>query len=82
MSHASMRDRLWIGQRWQRRRDRQIARIRQRHRPDRLTELELLDPAPPANTTNVVAVSFTELRTKWRALDEHPLPSPSQGATP
>ena len=68
-----MRDRLAIGQRWQRRRDRQIARIRQIHRPDRLAELELLDPLPA--TKSVLLVAFSDLRTKWRALDETPSPT-------
>ena len=73
MSHRPMRDRLAIGQRWQRRRDRQIARIRQIHRPDRLAELELLDPPPTVRPVSLVA--FSDLRTKWRALDETPSPT-------
>jgi hypothetical protein len=73
MSRPSMRDRLAIGQRWQRRRDRQIARIRQIHRPDRLAELELLNPPPTVRP--MLLVAFSDLRTKWRALVETPSPT-------
>ena len=38
MSKTMMRDRVAIGQRWQRRRDRQAGRIRQIHRADRQVE--------------------------------------------
>ena len=70
MARLNMRDRLTIGQRWRRRRDRQIGRVRQIHRADRVAELELLEPAPATKT--VLMVGFTDLRTKWRALDEPP----------
>lgn len=64
MSRTSMRDLVAIGQTWRRRRDGQLARVRQVHRPDRLAELELTDPPPPQRT--VLLVSFSDLRTKWR----------------
>jgi large repetitive protein len=61
MSKTMMRDRVAIGQRWQRRRDRQAGRIRQIHRADRQVELEL---------DGVIAlVKFADLRTRWRQLD-------------
>jgi hypothetical protein len=59
-----MRDRVAIGQVWRRRHDGQLARVRQVHRPDRLCELEITEPAPSARM--VLPVSFTELRTKWQ----------------
>jgi hypothetical protein len=69
MSPVPMRDRVAIGQRWRRRRDKQLARIRQIHRADRLAELEL---EPPAPTKTVLSVYFSELRSKWQPLDEPP----------
>jgi hypothetical protein len=67
MSKTMMRDRVAIGQRWQRRRDRQAGRIRQIHRADRQVELEL---------DGVIAlVTFAELRTRWRQLDDQPSPA-------
>jgi hypothetical protein len=63
----SMRDRVAIGQVWRHRRDGQLARVRQVHRPDRLAELELTDPAPPSRS--VLLVAFNDLRTKWQPTD-------------
>jgi hypothetical protein len=64
MSKTMMRDRVAIGQRWQRRCDRQAGRIRQIHRADRQVELEL---------DGVIAlVKFADLRTRWRQLDDQP----------
>jgi hypothetical protein len=64
MSKTMMRDRVAIGQRWQRRRDHQAGRIRQIHRADRQVELEL---------DGVIAlVKFADLRTRWRQLDDQP----------
>ena len=70
-SRLSMRDHVTIGQRWRRRRDKQLARVRQIHRADRLAELELESPAP---TKTVLSVYFSELRSKWQRLDEPPTP--------
>ena len=72
MPPVPMRDRVAIGQRWRRRRDKQLARIRQIHRADRLAELELESPAP---TKTVLSVYFSELRSRWQPLDEPPAPT-------
>ncbi len=77
MSCTPMRDRVAIGQRWQRRRDRQVARIRQIHRADRLVELTLPDAA-----ARPLLVAFTELRTKWRPLEDPAARSTGQGRRP
>ena len=71
-SRLSMRDRVTIGQRWQRRRDKQLARVRQIHRADRLAELQLIES--PAPTKTVLFVDFGELRSRWQPLDEPPTP--------
>ena len=73
MSPVPMRDRVAIGQRWRRRRDKQLARIRQIHRADRLAALQLIEP-PPAATRTVLCVDFGELRCRWQPLDEPPTP--------
>jgi hypothetical protein len=57
MSGQSMRDRVWIGQTWRRRRDNREFTVRQVHRPDRIPDLE-------ADETRR-SVSFTDLRRKW-----------------
>jgi hypothetical protein len=72
MSPVPMRDRVAIGQRWRRRRDKQLARIRQIHRADRLAELQLIESPAPAKT--VLFVDFSELRSRWQPLDEPPTP--------
>ena len=64
MSKTMMRDRVAIGQRWQRRRDRQAGQIRQIHRADRQVELEL--------DGVIVLVRFADLRTRWRQLGDPP----------
>ena len=60
MSGQSMRDRVWIGQTWRRRRDKQEFTVRQVHRADRIAELN--------GDGARVSVSFTELRRKWELI--------------
>jgi hypothetical protein len=60
MSGRSMRDRVWIGQTWRRRRDNLEFTVRQVHRADRIAELNR-DGAR-------VSVGFTELRRKWELI--------------
>ena len=57
MSGPSMRDRVWIGQTWRRRRDKREFTVTQVHRPDRIAELG-------ADGTRL-SVPFTDLRRKW-----------------
>jgi hypothetical protein len=57
MSGQSMRERVWIGQIWRRRRDKQQFAVRQVHRADRIAELA-------ADGTRL-SVPFTDLRRKW-----------------
>ena len=52
-----MRERVWIGQTWRRRRDKREFTVRQVHRADRIAELAAHDGR--------VSVPFTDLRRKW-----------------
>ena len=57
MNGRSMRDRVWIGQTWRRRRDKQEFTVRQVHRADRIAQL--------AGDGTRLSVPFTDLRRKW-----------------
>ena len=60
MSGQSMRDRVWVGQIWRRRRDKREFTVRQVHRADGIAELN--------GDGARVSVSFTELRRKWELI--------------
>jgi hypothetical protein len=60
MSGQSMRERVWIGQTWRRRRDKREFTVRQVHRADRIAELAAQDGR--------VSVPFADLRRKWELI--------------
>ena len=66
MSGRSMRDRVWIGQTWRRRRDRREFTVRQVHRADRIAEL--------ATDGTRLNVPFTDLRRKWELVRDRATP--------
>jgi hypothetical protein len=66
---TAMRDRVTIGQRWQRRRDGKVVEIRQVHRADREVEVRFVEDKVGAATRIRRCLSFTELRTRWRLVD-------------
>ena len=66
MTGRSMRDRVWIGQTWRRRRDRQEFTVRQVHRADRIAEL--------ATDGTRLNVPFTDLRRKWELVRDRATP--------
>lgn len=66
MSGQSMRERVWIGQTWRRRRDKQEFTVRQVHRADRIAEL--------AADGARLSVPFTDLRHKWELVRDRAKP--------
>jgi hypothetical protein len=66
MSGQSMRERVWIGQTWRRRQDRQQFTVRQVHRADRIAEV--------AADGSRVSVPFTDLRRKWELVRDRATP--------
>jgi hypothetical protein len=70
MSGQSMRERVWIGQAWRRRRDKRVFTVRQVHRADRIAEL--------AADGARVSVTFTDLRRKWELVHDRATPPGTQ----
>jgi hypothetical protein len=66
---TAMRDRLTIGQRWQRRRGGELVEIRQVHRADRQVEVRFVEGNAGADSAIRHCLSFTELREKWRLVN-------------
>jgi hypothetical protein len=65
MTGQSMRERVWIGQTWRRRREQQFT-VRQVHRADRIAEL--------AAAGTRVSVPFTDLRREWELVRDRATP--------
>jgi hypothetical protein len=57
MTGRPMRERVWIGQTWRRRRDKREFAVRQLHRADRIAEL--------GTDGTRLNVPFADLRRKW-----------------